>query len=277
MTASNHISKFLFVLLLMVSSSTNAWEITRNFNQGVNGLTVNKQDDGFDDAATQSYYSTDKFFEGGMAAELNIAEGDQGWSRWGGVINFPSRIYDKGYLWFQMYIYIPADFQLVTNQGSLKTIRFASNNSDGSGNGFFDIQMADQGKDKAFRLIREYDNENGWAYFGDPAKFERDRWHRITVFQRTDYKTVDEGGVGVTKIWLNGQLITENTTNKVLVNDGSYYTALYLFTYWNGDSPTTHKLWVDDIRISSEAQPDWAYDIINQLAAPAAPSLEVDR
>lgn len=247
---------YIFILLTFATSQSFSWVIDRDFNDGEVSTAATRTADGFDDAASQSYYDTSKVFEGSQAAQLNIEEGDQGFGRWGGVINLPEFVYADQELWFQMYIYIPDSFLLDTDHGSLKTIRFMSQKADGSGSGALDVQLADEDSPYVFRMIREYADSTGWLTFGEREQFPKNQWHKITTYLYADHKTASEGGKSQVKVWLNDELVTDEREIKTLAFEGSNFKFLYLFTYWNGHAPKTQQLWVDKIQITNE-RPVW--------------------
>ncbi|WP_019531046.1 heparin lyase I family protein [Dasania marina] len=245
-----------FIIFSCITPHAFSWSIERNFNEGAHGTAANTSLDGFDTAAEQSFYDSSLSYNGGQSALLNISKGDQGFGRWGGVINFPSPVTASQELWYQMYIYIPDSFTIDTDQGSLKTIRFMSQKSDGSGSGALDIQMADEDSPNVFRMIREYASSAGWFTFGERHQFKKNQWHKITTYLYADHKTASEGGRSEVKVWLDNALVTHEREIKTLAFDGSYFNSLYLFTYWNGLAPKTQHLWVDEIQITNE-KPNW--------------------
>ncbi len=251
---------FLSALLVAVllPLKPHAWELTRNFNAGKIGDHADHVPDGFDEAGGHSYYSDEQVAEGRAAAILNTVSGSSGWATWGGVIKFPTNLYAGDELWFQVWLYVPSDFQLTTDQGSLKFIRFKGKRADGKGDGMIDIQLRDQGSGKeAFRMIREVATDGGWHYFGNASDFKRDKWHKFNVHLVVDHIAQSNGGRSFVRVWFNDELVVDAKSMRTLASEGAYLDYLYLFTYWNGGAPKDQHLWVDDIRIASK-QPEWA-------------------
>ncbi len=269
---------FLSTLLVTVLLPLNsyAWDLTRNFNSGKIGDNADHVPDGFDEAGGYSFYSDEQVAEGRAAAILNTVNGSPGWARWGGVIKFPTKLYAGDELWFQIWLYVPSDFQLTTDQGSLKFIRFKGTRADGDGDGMIDIQLRDQGSGKeAFRMLREGAIDDGWIYFGNSSDFKRDKWHKFNVHVVVDHIAQSNGGRSFVRVWFNDELVVDARSMRTLASEGAYLDYLYLFTYWNGGAPKAQHLWVDDIRIASK-QPEWANSFLaDSDSRPLPPAAKV--
>ncbi len=242
------------------------WSITRDFNTGVVGANAQRTSDGFDDAAGRSNYSAEQSVDGGQSAKLTIEQGADGWGLWGGVVNFPTALTAGSDFWLQLYVYIPADFAIVTpGNGSLKFIRIRTKTSTGANGGFNDIQLQDDAsQESSFRMIKEV--QDRWFQFGAANSFGRGTWQRITVNLRLHSTPKALGGFAQTRVWQNGQLLVDETRMQTLSNPTDFADALYLFTYWNGNSPRTQSLWVDKIQMANYL-PAWSSDLQGIAAA----------
>lgn len=233
------------------------WEISRDFNSGPLGAKAERTPDGFDDVAGRSVYSDSLSYEGGRAARLSIDSGATGWGHWGGALYFPSVMRRGHHLWLNLYVYIPSDFVIKTpGVGILKFLRIHTVNASGDNAGYDDVYINDDGTTGSqFRFIKE--GQDIWYRFGANQSLTRDRWHRFTVHYSFDSKPRAQGGDSFVQIWQNGDLILDEDRVKTL--SGADHRADYflLFTYWNGSSPRTQSVWVDDIKLADN-MPDWA-------------------
>jgi hypothetical protein len=107
-------------------------------------------------------------------------------------------------------------------------------------------------------MIKE--RQDQWFEFGAANSFQRDTWQRVTVNLRFHATPKSSGGYAQTRVWRNGQLLTDETRMQTLSAPTDVADALYLFTYWNGNAPRTQSLWMDKIQMTN-SQPTWASDL----------------
>jgi len=74
-----------------------------------------------------------------------------------------------------------------------------------------------------------------------------DRWETYEVYVNHDSVSKDAGGKGEVKIWKNNTLIADVTSQVSALDKSGVIDGVLLFTYWNGNSPATQSLYVDDI------------------------------
>lgn len=240
------------------TTAPSTFNLLRDFDSGTLGQVTDGNADGFDEAGTDSIYTNEQSFSGGQAVKCQITSGQEGFGSWGGIINLPQRLYAGSEFWAEFYIYLPTAFDIDTSgNGSLKTFRIKSYKADGSNLGFYDLHLRDGTTGDPFRHIREFDTQY-WVTFGDRSDFARDNWHRITVYQKVEEASIDGGGDGYTKVWQNGVEVLTDTGLVPIPRAGGYYSDIYMFTYWNGNSPATQHCYLDQIRFSTESQPSWA-------------------
>lgn len=271
---NSFISKLIVsVFLVMLTNSAFAWELTRDFNSGALGAKA-QASDAFSGAAGGSEYSSERSVEGGKSAKLKVIGGTEGFGYWGGIINFPQKVFRGETIWLEMHIYIPSSFVIKTpSNGSLKFLRFKSLKADSSHSGYVDMQIIDDGSSvpEEFRMLRE--GQGQWFYYGKNGMLTRDKWHRVNVELTVDNTAVNQGGKAQAKFWLDGNLITIEQNIKAIMSATDYMESFYLFTYWNGMAPKDQHLWVDNIQITN-ARPVWV-DVLGGskvLAPPAAPT-----
>ena len=125
----------VYSILLVNSQKVCAWTKPMDFNSGQIGTKVTE----FTDAATQTFYSDAKVFEGSGVAELNIKEGDQGFGRWGGRLTFnAANLRNLGQgdeIYFRVSTYFPEDFDY-TASPRLKFLRIHVADKNGKNRGY---------------------------------------------------------------------------------------------------------------------------------------------
>lgn len=262
------------VFLVILANSAYAWDLTRDFNSGVLG-TKAQASDAFSGAAGGAEYSSERSREGGKSAKLKVIGGTEGYGYWGGIIDFPQKVFKGETIWLEMHVNVPDTFSIITpTNGSLKFLRFKSSKADGAHSGYVDMQIIDDGASdpEEFRMMRE-GQSGGWFYYGQNGMLTRDTWHRVNVELSVDNVALSQGGTAQAKFWLNGNLITTEKDIKAIMASTDYMESFYLFTYWNGDAPKDQHLWVDNIQISNE-RPVWADEFGSDkpLSPPSAPT-----
>jgi hypothetical protein len=240
--------------------SGGGFDLLRDFESGAVGTSCNRKSDGFSDLAGAAVYSTEQALGGTQCAKLTVQSGAEGFGQWGGAVTFPQNVGQGGHLWVQLKIYIPASFIIDTpSNGSLKYIRIRQATSVGGNAGFFDLQMQDDDKaagEGDFRMLKE--GQAVWQNFGADGTLTRDTVLTHTLHMVMDATLPASGGTSRIRFWQGNTKLVDSGTIKTLINATDYADALYLFTYWNGTAPQTQSLYVDDIRISSDASPSWA-------------------
>ncbi|MBA3919535.1 MAG: hypothetical protein C0516_13225 [Gemmatimonas sp.] len=238
---------------------TPSWSVERNFNGGLLGQSVNRTPSGFDDAGGGTVFATDKSFEGGMSGKMSIDSAEYGFGQWGGVVAFPQKLVAGDELWLDLYVYLPADFQIITSPKHLKFLRIRTETSAGANSGYNDLYLVDDDQtEPQFKFIKEI--QDIWYPFGAQKAFTRERWHRFTVHYRFDAVSRSAGGRSQVRIWQNSQLVLDEKRVQTLTNATDYANGFYLFTYWNGASPKKQTAWVDNIRLSNR-KPAWVADL----------------
>lgn len=240
-----------------------AWEVVRNFNAGTSGLGVQGQVDGLDDIAGMSTYSTEQSFEGGKSCKMTITGGTDGFGNWGGTIAFPADIAKGSDYWLDLYAFLPTGFNILTpTNGSLKFIRLRQTTAAAGHVGYFDLSLVDDiPLDTAaqYRMIKE--DTSGWVYSGAAGLLTRNVWHRVSLHVVFDNVLQSSGGTARVRVWQDGVRLVDNSNIRTMLNATDLVKSLYLFTYWNGNSPQTQSLYLDNIRMASGGVPTWALDL----------------
>jgi hypothetical protein len=242
------------VTVTAASGDTPDWELLYDFEEGTDGVKVPS-------LFNLSKYSTEKAQTGSKSCKMSILSGTEGWPDFGGAITFPSTVAKGDTLWFDIWLWVPANPTFIINtspNGSLKFYRAHHQTAGGANNYYFDIQIQDDvGRPTQFRMIKET-NETNWIEFGTVGSLTRNAWQRFSVCQKYDNVLQGSGGTSRTRVWLNGNLLVDDATAPVLSNATDVSDHFYLFTYWNGNAPQDQSLWVDNMRFAKNGTPTWA-------------------
>ena len=239
------------VLTLIAGFSANvaAWTETRNFNGGPIGEKVNLG------AGGRSVYDDEHVLEGDRAAKMTALEGDTGFGQWGGVINHPAPLHQGDEIWFRVSFYFPEGFDYYSygEGGRLKVFRVHMSTPDGAHHGYSDVLIDRPDSPWAWIFGLEGSGQ-GLSGIGtkkeDLPKFER--WETYEWYMKFDPVSKADGGQAIIRFWKNGKLVKEITDKKTMRESTDVADSALLFTYWNGGSPKTQSLWVDDMVLTSD-------------------------
>jgi len=285
----NLISKSIVVIAASaITCSAFAWRIDMNFDNGSVGAVA--QGNGFfSDAAKGTYITSDVAYAGGKAAVVNIKQGDTGFGTWGGIINYPTLLKKGDQVWFRVRTFMPVGFNYDSyGEGNhLKFMRLHTQDTAGNNEGYNDWYINPKGSTIADQYI--FEGEQVWDMFGSSLFAPVSGvWETYEFYVKFDNVPVSSGGTGRVRVWKNGILIKDITNRKTLYSATSVSDRAHLFTYWNGGSPATQKMYVDDIVLTSDTPS--AKDILGNsyvgtggattsptttVSPPAAPILQV--
>jgi hypothetical protein len=236
--------------VITIENTDTPWSVVRNFNSGTLGTSVNNQSDGM--TTTAAVYDDTYVAEGPLSAKTTITQGAEGFGSFGGIVDFPFNLVQYDELWMHVWLYVPANFDLTTNSGSLKFMRVRSRKADNTSQGYLDWQIKPNG---TYRLLKE--GQSIW-YDADPnAVLPRAQWVQYIWHIIIDDVPGASGGLARVRAWQDGVLIQDENLVRTMNAVGDVQTGLYLFTFWNGGAPQTQSVWLDDIRIAN-TKPSWA-------------------
>lgn len=253
MSSSKILRTVVLVGISVLSCEASAWRVDLNFNNGTPGTVAQKTNGGFSDAASGSYYTTAQSYEGGMACELNIAQGEFGYGKWGGVITHPTVLKKGDQIWFRVRTFMPVGFNYDSyGEGNhLKFLRIHTQTPTGSNVGYDDWYINPKGSSTAHQFI--YEGEQVWDFFAPASQAPvLGQWETYEMYVKLDDVPVSAGGQGRVRVWKNGVLLKDITNRKTLSSATDVSDRSHLFTYWNGSSPATQKMYVDDIVLTSD-------------------------
>lgn len=232
-------------------NSDDGWLIVQDYNNGVVGEKAPF------DAGGNSRYSDQVSLEGGQSCQMGINAGATGYGQWGGVISHPETLYEGDELWFRVYTYFPEGFDYFSygEGGRLKFLRMHVENSQGDNRGYNDIYIDAKNAASAFKFI--YEGEQRWVDLGEKSLLPKfNQWESYEFYVKFHHKSKDDGGEAVIRFWKNGKLIKEITNRKTLVDPTDSSGRTHIFTYWNGGSPKTQFMYIDNLVLSSKTPPD---------------------
>jgi hypothetical protein len=210
-------------------------------------------------AVAQNFFSLTTYHannraEGDSSCQFSITAGTDGWAKWGGVIDFPDYLKKGDEVWINMKLFIPEDFDYSTNTGALKFVRLRQRSGTGSHEGYLDNLISVPGWYPAIlHLLKE--DQSYVVRYGESSSYSelpKGEWFTYELYVYFDEQTGSNGGSAIIRSWLNNELLTEELEIKTLNSADSEVISLYLFTYWNGNSPKSQSLLIDDITITSD-------------------------
>lgn len=243
---------YFFLFSLLFQSYSYAWTIESNFEEGKLGQPADGGD-GFGSpsgggAAGYTYYSNKHVHSGNQSAVCSIDAGTNGWAKWGGSWKYPP-LYEGSEIWIRAWVYIPEGFDMRSDSPEgLKFIRIHVSNADGSNVGYNHIFLHNW-------KISIGTEVKGGLFNNNPISelrllgpgIKANKWHAYEMYIKHGAP-----GKGAYRVWQDGDLIFEDTKSGTMLKSGAYSDFIYFFTYWNGNSPKTQSLWVDDIVITNE-------------------------
>lgn len=241
-------------LLLGASTPVLSWTRTLTFENGsIGDKAQSSSREDFDDAAGGTYFTDEQVLSGNLAAKLTVSAGDTGFGRWGGIINFPELLRKGDEIWFRVNTFFPDGFNWdSTSSGNLlKFLRVHVQTSSGDNAGYNDWYMTPEATSIPHQFI--YEGQQQWFRFGAPSdEVQRGRWETYEMYIKFDNVPVDQGGTARVRVWKDGRLLSEITGAETLNSSTDTSERAHLFTYWNGGSPKTQHMYVDDVVVTSD-------------------------
>ena len=237
----------IFYATLLITSQAHAWVVNANFEKGQLGLEA-QGSDAFSDAFKNTKYTNKVVHGGKQAAVTSIKKGETGFGKWGGSFKFPSALKQGDEIWYRAWIYYPTGFDFSHGGVGIKTLRIATKNSGGKGEGHFDmLTKGSEGVTVSMEQSRtEFHSKNDWKGIG--PKITPGVWHAFEYYA----KLSSVSGKGVYRAWVDGKLILEDTTTPTIKSSSSYLPYAYLWSYYNGGAPQDQQAYVDDLIITNE-------------------------
>ena len=231
--------------------------INRTF-EGTPGEQTQSESDGFDGTAGRSFYSNEQAYSGTTSGKMTIKTTDSesqggsgGFGRWGGIVNFPNKLYKGDELFLRFRMYYPSGFNHYTSGGGdhIKFFRIRSMHADNSNAGYIDVYWDNKTSSTTLKFIKE--GVNKWYNVSNSTDYPHlfDQWITYNVHYILD----NDPTKGRVRIWQNNDLLIDQSLS-TLLNPEDWAKDFYLFTYWNGEVPQNQSCYVDDIKLTSDSR-----------------------
>jgi len=241
------------VLAIGPPSVCGAWTVADDFEDGDAGDPV---DSNYINGFSGTSLTSEESVSGTQSAEMSITRGATGWGEWGAVIEYPARLSQNEELWFRVQAYFPKGFDYDADPW-LKFLRLHTLKPNGENGGYVDWYIDNEDRSIPYRWI--YEGEQQWERFGEPStQIRRGRWATYEMYVRFGSTPASEGGKAIVRVWKNGKLLKEIKDRITLENAEMASEKALIFTWWNSGAPQTQKMYMDDIRLTTETPS--AYD-----------------
>jgi hypothetical protein len=231
----------------VASGTAEAWTIVQNFDNLAVGSSCGW------DAGSGSTVSSTVAYSGSNSCRLTINQGDTAFGTWGGIINHPSNVGRGGEIWLRLRTYMPAGFNYnsIGEGDHLKFLRIHTMSNSNSNFGYDDWYINPKGTSPPFLFI--YEGEQVWDNIGTPQNaIVLGTWETYEYYVHLDTVPAANGGMARVRAWKNGVLMAELNDRITLQTTDGYSDRTHLFTYWNGGSPATQAMYVDDVELTTD-------------------------
>lgn len=226
--------------LALLSASVSAWSVEGNFDdKSVGALCAPIWDSGSD-----TKVSSDMSSSGTKSCRMGI---NQGVFTWGGGIKFPSSLAEGDELWVRFRLFVPNGFSTYVppSKGSnLKFIRISQKDSSGK------VGRLDWYWPKGVILERDFGCNPCWQTFNGSSPVTG-VWQTWEMYTRLDKISVNDGGQGRTRAWVNGKLVADLTARPTMWPDARTVVDVRIFDHWNGGAPKNQYLYLDDLVVTN--------------------------
>ena len=243
----NFTAAALGCIMLGASASSVAWTVDNDFDNLSNGshcgsFWVSPYED--------SKVSSEQGSSGTKSCRMDVAQGSTGW---GSGFQFPNQLQKGGEFWMRFRLWMPTDFDygVYSSGDKLKFIGIDTKDSQGTPAIWYWEWTRENGGEPPYGAIMSNDNctdyHDCWQFFGaNNQKPQRGTWETYEVYVKYDNVPADQGGTGRIRTWKNGVLVGELTRRPTLNNASDTVDAARIFSYWNGGSPKTQHMYLDD-------------------------------
>lgn len=233
-------------LIFFITFDANAWIIEQNYDNQSLGGKCEKW------GSSQSTVSSDKSASGSKSCKQIVSINETAFGKWGGVINTPENVNNGGEIWIRVRAYWPTGFNYDSSTSALKFLRIHTRDSVNTNYGYNDWYM--KTKSSGYASYFRYEGEpyaKNHAFGRKDDKIQTGVWETYEFYVKLDTTSVDNGGQAMSRMWKNGKLIGEITATPTMKKTQGYVDRIHIFTYWNGGSPQTQHMYIDDVTITS--------------------------
>jgi hypothetical protein len=195
---------------------------------------------GFDGAGTTTTFSTTMAHSGTKSAKFVHPVGQDDWDEATGIIGIPN-VAEEGEIWIRWYDYMVPTWNWAANP-VVKVMRIGTYNTSNVGEGWLSVFAH---HDDGMIMLS---NEPDGIQTNSTTPFTEGAWTCYEMY----VKLHATDGQGIFRIWKNGELIHNDTTNATLNNATDTAQIVYVWSYWNGNVPATQTDYLDDLIITNE-------------------------
>jgi hypothetical protein len=233
------LNKLLAIIFILIPLWCGAFTETYTFEDGTNEAACEGAT-GFDGAGTTTTFSTTMAHSGSKSAKFIHPVGQDDWNEATGIIGIPSVAQD-GEIWIRWYDYMVPTWNWEANP-VVKVMRIGTYNTGGGGEGWLSVFAH---HDDGMIMLS---NEPDGIQTNSTTAFTQGAWTCYEMY----VKLHATDGQGIFRIWKNGILIHNDTTNATLDNATDTAQIVYVWSYWNGNVPATQIDYLDDLIITNE-------------------------
>ena len=234
------------VLGFLAATDASAWTISENFDSQSAGETCKGW------GSTQSTVSNSMSASGPNSCKQVVSKGETAFGEWGGVIQLPKHLVVGDEIWMRFRTFWPNGFDYNASP-ALKFMRIHTMDDANNNYGYNDWYIKPSSSSDAFYYRYEGEPQaqnHSFGSSGDKIKFGT--WETYEMNIKLDTVSADRGGKARSKMWKNGKLIGEITVTPTMQQSQGYVDRVHILTYWNGSSPKTQEMYIDDLVITSD-------------------------
>lgn len=225
-------------LIFLLPVNAFSWTKTATFESGTVG-NVASGTSGFDYAGSATVYSTGQVYSGTKSTAITYTAGDEGWTKAHGEMYYSSSVTNGGNIWMRAYFWFPNSWNWSADP-VVKIMRIARVTTSSGGHiGWLSILANSEGDIVLSNEIADVQTSTG-------VTFTKGAWQSIEIQIRFSTSTP------IFRIWKNGVLIANNTTNRTIDATTNIAEEAYLHSNWNGGSPATQTSYMDDIVMTTD-------------------------
>lgn len=236
-----------YLTICLLSLNANAWTIQQDYDAQSLGDTCDSWQD------TESIVTNIAAFSGSQSCLNRVNIGDTAFGYWGGTINFPSNLVKGDEIWIRLHTFMPTGFDYNSSaEGNLlKFLRVHTRDATNTNIGYNDWYITPTDNSFASHQFI-YEGEQVWSYVTDLSlRPVLNTWETYEIYLKLDNVPAASGGQARVRFWKNGILILDAADRQTLQTAVAFAERMHIFTYWNGGSPQTQQMYIDDLIITS--------------------------
>lgn len=254
------------VLLSLIPAFAQAWTYTINCEDGAVGSTPANTDLAF--WGKNTIITNEQASEGSKSCKFSIKKGSEGWPssggplEWGAVLSLPSNVKVGEELWVRFDMFVPTGFDIWTNTGMLKFIRFGTKTSTRT-TGCVDFLMGVPNaklwdpiakKDVSPPFVVSFEGVPQLSMVGTRPTNDvvTGVWETYEAHVKVDSIPQSLGGQSTARMWKNNVPIADLPGQITAVDKTGVVQSIYLFTYWNGNAPKDQHVYIDNITVTNQ-------------------------